>query len=228
MRPSYQKRIFFLLFSFLLMEVASGQNSFFKFKISEEGVYKLSASQAQKLGAASLSQIAVFGYPGMLPQLLQRENLELQEIPSLEKDGNLYFYLASPDSYEYTDDKIHFYPNQFSDSISFLIGFSQNPKRIQTLNGEPGEEKPAILYQWNWLKEAENNILNSGRAWYSRAVAPGITRGYAFPLTTSTTAEWKIAGKIMARASSSSKISWSADDLIVTETLFEGIPASTY
>ncbi len=227
MSIKYQKLLFFILFSFWLIESASGQNSFYKFKIKEEGIYKISASQAQMLGKSSLSEIAVYGYPGMLPQLLQPENLELQEIPSLEKDGNLYFYLSSSNSFEYLGDELEFHPNQYADSISFLIGTSQNPKRIPTLSGQSSASSATILYQWNWLVEAENNILNSGRSWYSRAVAPGITRGYALPLSTKTNAAWKVSGKVMGRSSSAAKISLAADDLTISESSISGIPSTT-
>ncbi|PZX59252.1 peptidase C25-like protein [Algoriphagus ratkowskyi] len=223
-----QKLLFFLLFCFLLIESASGQNSFFKFKIQEEGIYKISASNAQMLGINSLSEVAVYGYPGMLPQVLQPENLVLQEIPGLEKDGNLYFYLSAPSSYEYNKDSIAYHPNQYADSISFLIGVSRQARRITTIGGQPGELPPATLYQWNWLKEDQNNILNSGRAWYSRAVAPGVTRGYSFPLETEINAEWKIVGKVMGRSSAAAKIFMAVDDLNISESSIDGIPNSTY
>lgn len=219
-------RIF--LFGLVLSGSATGQTLFSKFKIADEGIYKISASQAQELGANSLSEIAIYGYPGMLPQLVQSENLELQEIPGLEKDGNLYFYLSSPHRYEYTPEGIEYHPNHYADSASFLVGISQNPKRIPTIAGQSGVEVPTILYQWHWLKENENNILNSGRAWYSRAVAPGVTRGYAFPLATDKGADWKITGKLMARSGSTAKISLAVDELTISESFVNGIPNSTY
>ncbi|MEB2784382.1 type IX secretion system sortase PorU [Algoriphagus persicinus] len=222
------KLLFFLLFNFLLIESASGQNSFFKFKITDEGIYKITAAQARKIGANSVSELAVFGYPGMLPQLVQSENLELQEIPSLEKDGNLYVYLSSPHSYTFNQDGVDYRHNLYADSISFLIGTTQNPKRIATVSGQAGTLAPAVLYQWNWLKKEENNILNSGRAWYSRAVAPGITRGYALPLETSSSASWKVFAKVMGRSSTQAKVSVAADELIIAESSFGGIPSSTY
>lgn len=221
-----QKLFFTLLFNILLIASASGQN--FKFKISEEGIYKISADQAQDLGASSLSEISVYGYPGMLPQLVQPENLELEEIPGLEKDGNLYFYLASPHNYSYDEERIEYSHNIYSDSIGFLIGKSAAPKRISTISGQMGTQSPSVLYQWNWLKEEENNILNSGRVWYSRSIAHGITRGYSFPLETNSNAEWKVSAKLMGSSSAASQISLAVDDLMISESSFEGIPSSTY
>lgn len=217
-----------LLINFLSIEIASAQTLFYKFKITEEGIYTLSADQAKKLGANSLSEIALFGHPGMLPQLLQSENLDLQEIPCLEKNGNLYFYLSSPHTYAISENGIEYHPNHYADTLSFLIGIGKKTRRISTIAGRPGEPDPTILYQWHWLKENENNILNSGRAWYSRAVAPGITRGYAFPLSTKANAQWKVTGRVMARSSAASIITLAADELRISESTFTGVPTSTY
>ena len=217
-----------LLFSFLLIATASAQNSFFKFKIEKEGIYKLSISQARNLGANSLSEISVYGYPGMLPQLLQAENLKLQEIPGMEKDGFLYFYLSSSSTYGFSGEKIEYLPNQFSDSLSFLIGLSTNPTRVQHVSPPAGLSDPTVLYSWHWLKEDKNNILNSGRAWYSRAVAPGITRGYAFPLSTNLEAKWKVAAKVMGRSISDAEITLAVDEMSISESPIAAIPGSTY
>ncbi len=220
--------LLFLLFNLILIASASGQNSLFKFKVPNEGVYKISTKQAQDLGAASLSELAVYGNPGMLAQMLDSTNLELQEIPGLEKNDFLYFYLPPSDSYYYSGNQLKFTPNQFTDSLSFLIGTKPNPKRVQTVTAQPGPESPAILYEWKWLKEEENNILNSGRTWYSRAVAPGVTRGYAFPLSTNTNAAWKVVAAVMGRSVSESIINLAVDDLAISESLIQSVPANTY
>ncbi len=220
--------LFSIIFNLILIVSASGQNPFYKFKVPNEGVYKISTKQAQDLGAASLSELTVYGNPGMLAQMLDSTNLELQEIPGLEKNGFLYFYLPPSDSYDYSANQIKYSPNQFTDSLSFLIGISPNPKRVQTVTAQPGPESPTILYEWKWLKEEENNILNSGRTWYSRAVAPGVTRGYAFPLSTDTNAVWKVSAVVMGRSVSKSTINLAVDDLPVSESIIQGVPANTY
>ncbi|SFU17879.1 Peptidase family C25 [Algoriphagus locisalis] len=222
------KLIFLLLINWLFVDSASGQTSYFKFKITEEGIYRISKDQLQALGANSLSEIAVYGYPGMLPQLLHPENLEFQEIAGLEKDDNLYFYLPSPHTYLFEEGNIEYQHNSYSDSISFLIGVSPEANRISTLTGLSGNQEPSVLYEWKWLKEDENNILNSGRTWYSRAVAPGITRGYALPLETSSNADWKVAAKLMASSSTSSQLNLAVDELLISESTFVGIQNSTY
>ncbi|MCE7053312.1 type IX secretion system sortase PorU [Algoriphagus sp. AGSA1] len=225
---SLARLLFYIITNLILIASACAQNPFYKFKVPNEGVYKISTKQAKELGASSLGELTIYGNPGMLPQLVDSNNLELQEIPGLEKNGFLYFYLPPSDSYSHSVNQTVFSPNQFTDSLSFLIGFSSNPKGVQTITAQPGPESPTILYEWKWLKEEENNILNSGRTWYSRAVAPGVTRGYAFPLSTDTNAAWKVSAVVMGRSVSESTINLSVDDLTVAESIIQGVPANTY
>ena len=214
--------------AFWILLNANAQSKFFKFKISKEGVYHLSQDQAKLIGASSISEVSIFGYPGMLPQLVDSSFLELQEIPALEKDGKLYFYLSSPHTYSEFEGRLTYNHHLFSDSLSFLISKTASPKRIESLQGKIGIEAPAIFYKWSFLKEEENNILNSGRVWYSKSLAPGVTRGYAFPQESNINAPWKLSGILMSQSLSASTLTLAVDDLIVSSTDFAAIPFSTY
>ncbi|MDG1276497.1 MAG: type IX secretion system sortase PorU [Algoriphagus sp.] len=215
--------------AFWLLLNANAQSQFFKFKISKEGVYHLSQDQARLIGASSISEVSVFGYQGMLPQLVDSSFLELQEIPALEKDGKLYFYLSSPHTYSYSESEgLNYNHHLFSDSLSFLISKTPSPRRIESIQGEIADESPAIFYEWSFLKEEENNILNSGRVWYSRSLAPGVTRGYAFPLQSDFDSTWKLSAILMSQSLSTSSLKLAVDDLIVSSADFAPIPSSTY
>ena len=223
------KKITFTLFFSLFLFSAKAQQTFFKFKIAEGGVYHLTEAQAKQIGAASISEISIYGYPGTLPQRLDSINLNLQEIAAKEENGKLYFYLNDPYRVEFDEEgKINFSPNQFSDSISFLIAKTQEPKRIQFEAGVTTSLNQSTVYQWNWLVEEENNILNSGRYWYSRSLAPGITRGYAFPLQNSINASWKISGVLMASSLAPASISLATESQLITTVAIDPIPNSTY
>ncbi len=226
----FQYKLFLSLFAFwLFLFSGNAQEQFFKFKVSKEGIYHLTAAQARAIGATGISEVSIFGFPGMLPQLVDSSYLKLQEIPGLEKNGNLYFYLSSPHTYSYAGDgELNYNHHLFADSLSFLISKSSSPKRIKTLKGKLGPENPAILYQWFFLKEEENNILNSGRVWYSKSLAPRITRGYAFSLQSQIDAPWKVTGQLMSSARSASSITLAVDDLGIGKSDFSAIPNSTY
>jgi hypothetical protein len=214
---------------FLLLFSAEAQQQYYKFKIAKGGVYHLTDTQAKQVGASSISEISIFGYPGVLPQKLDSANLELQEIAAKEENGELFFYLSDPYNSSYdSKDEVHYIPNLFSDSLSFLVSKNQNPKRISTIKGIATNQNPSVLYQWNWLKEEENNILSSGRTWYSRSLAPGITRGYAFPLQNSINAPWKASGILMASSLTPASITLGTESQTITALQINPILNSTY
>lgn len=224
-----EKKILLLVTFSLLLFPAEAQQQYFKFKVASGGVYHLTDTQAKQIGSSSISEISIFGYPGILPQKLDSANLELQEIAAKESNGKLFFYLSDPFNSSYNhEDKATYSPNLYSDSISFLVSKNQNPKRISTLKGISTPQNPNILYQWKWLVEEENNILNSGRAWYSRSLAPGVTRGYAFPLQNSVTSPWKVSGTLMASSLAPAAMTIATEGQSISEVQFDAILNSTY
>lgn len=219
-----------LVFTFtLLLFSARAQQKYYKFKIAKGGVYHLTDAQAKQVGASSISELSIFGYPGMLPQQLDSVNLGLQEIAAKEENGKLFFYASDPFTVSYNSaGEIDYNPNLFSDSLSFLISKNQNPKRISSLTGISTIQSPGILYQWNWLKEEENNLLSSGRTWYSKSLAPGITRGYSFPLQDSHDSPWKVSGILMSRSLATSSITLGTESQIISTIQIDPILSSTY
>ncbi len=220
---------YFLLIFCPYQQEVNAQNQYFKFKVSEEGIYKITADQARKAGTPNLSQLAIFGYPGMLPQLLDSSNVLMQEIPSLEKDGNLYFYLTGPHQvFKNKKNQFDYAHYLFSDSLSFLIGIKNNPKRIVSSQASSGNPGPATLYRWKSIKEEENNFLNSGRTWYSKPVSPGGLKGFSIREMSTSSSPWKLIGTLMGRSVGSSEISLKADALEIFKSEIIPIPNSTY
>lgn len=220
---------YFLISSCFFWQEVSAQDQYFKFKISEEGIYKITADQARKAGAQNLNQISIFGFPGMLPQKLDSANLDLQEIAGLEKDGNLYFYLAGPHQV-FIDDQgqIDYSHHLFSDSLSFLVGVRNNPKRVSTKSALPGSIIPATLYTWQSIKEEEINLLNSGRSWYSKPVSNGGLKGFSIRALSTSSSPWKLNGRLMGQSVGTSEIALKADELEIFKSEIIPIPNSTY
>lgn len=220
---------YFLICSCFFQQEVIAQDQYFKFRISEEGIYKLTPDQARKAGAQNINQISVFGFPGMLPQKLDSANLVLQEIPGLEKDGNLYFYLTGPHQIFKNDQGQFGYSHHlFSDSLSFLIGVRNNPKRIATKSALPGSIIPATLYAWQSIKEEENNLLNSGRSWYSKPISSGGLKGFSIRALSTSSSPWKLTGRLMGQSVGSSEIIVRADDQEIFKSEIIPIPNSTY
>ncbi|MFN3997701.1 type IX secretion system sortase PorU [Algoriphagus sp.] len=217
------------LFLGLYAERSFAQSDFFQFKVQEQGVYKISTQEAAKLGFANLSQVSIFGYPGMLPQQLQPEQLELQEIPAFEFAGNLYFFLSGPNSLTFSEEGISYTHHLFSDSLSFLIGKKESPIRISELQGQSVPADPnQIWYSFKTFKEEKNNILNSGRAWYSNPIRQGQSFNINLGLRSETNSPWILHGKLMAQSFSASTMRMLTGDQLLSEVGFLAIPNSTY
>ncbi|OOG68632.1 type IX secretion system sortase PorU [Algoriphagus sp. A40] len=213
----------------LFSELTQAQAQFFQFKIKDQGVYKISADQAPKLGFKSLSEISVFGFPGMLPQKLDPKQLELQEIPALELDGALYFYLTGPNSIAFSEAGLAYSHHLFADSLSFLIGKNDNPLRIgeKTANPEPADQNQ-IWYRITSFKEEKINLINSGRVWYSDPIRQGQSLNIILGLQTPTDSPWLLQGTLMAHSFSESTMRLLTGNELLGEVSFSPIPNTTY
>ncbi len=219
-----------LLFLGLIVESAVAQTPFFQFKIKSSGVYRISTEKARQLGFSNLSEISIFGFPGMLPQKLDSAQLKLQEIPALEQEGFLYFFLTGPNSITYSPDKVLNYTHHlFADSLSFLVGKGENPKRIAPISASSENPDPnQIWYSWTSFKEEKTNILNSGRDWFSDPIRQGQSLNINLGLRTETASPWILAGKIMGQSFSTSKINILTGNQLLGEIEVSPIPNSTY
>jgi hypothetical protein len=217
------------LFLGLCAELSFAQTDFFQFKIRDQGVYKISTQEVSKLGFTNLAQVSIFGYPGMLPQKLQPEQLELQEIPAMEINGSLYFFLSGPNTLTFSEAGISYSHHLFSDSLSFLIGKKDNPKRISEIVGQSTPADPnQIWYSFKTFKEEKSNILNSGRTWFSNPIRQGQSFNVNLGLRSETNFPWILQGKLMAQSFSSSTMRVLTGDQLLSEVEFSAIPNSTY
>lgn len=217
------------LFLSLLAELTFAQSDFFQFKIQRQGVYKITSVEAAKLGYTNLSEIGIFGYPGMLPQKLDSEQLELQEIPGLEIDGGLYFFLSGPNTISFSENGIDYFHHLFADSLSFLIGKKDNAQRIVEIPINSQTANPdQIWYRFTSFKEEKTNILNSGRNWYSAPIRQGQSLNINLGLNSETSSPWILKGKLMAQSFSGSTMRALSGNELLTEVAFSSIPNSTY
>lgn len=218
------------IFIGLLLNPSIAQAQFFQFKVNKAGVYKLSSEKARELGFANLSEVSLFGYPGMLTQTLDSAQLRLQEIPSLEKDGSLYFFLTGPNQVSFSSEKGLTYSHHlFTDSLSFLIGKKPNPKRISQSSSSPTPLDPnQIWYSWTTFKEEQNNILNSGRDWFSNPIRQGQSLNINLGLKSETPSPWILSGRVMAQSFSVSQINILSGNQLLGQVELNPIPNTTY
>jgi hypothetical protein len=203
---------------------------FFEAKVVESGLYKLSLEQVKKLGFSNLSEVAFFGYPGMLPQKLDSLQLELQEIPALTSGNELLVFLHGPHRTQLEGDKkINYQHHYFSDTLRYLVGKKTNPKRIAKKNFTgPSTPTSQALYKLISKKEEKSNILESGREWYSQPIRQGQSLNLNFGLKTNSELPWLISGRVMAQSTSPSTMRMLSGNNLLQEFQFSPIPTNIY
>lgn len=217
------------LFLSLFARLTFAQSNFFQFKTPKQGVYSISAEQAAKLGFTNLSEVSVYGFPGMLPQQVRADQLELQEIPALQSGSNLYFFLSGPNTLTFSPNGLSYAHHLFSDSLSFLIGKKTNPLRILQKSANSQASNPnQIWYSFTTFKEEKTNILNSGRNWFSAPIRQGQSLNVNLALRSETSLPWILHGKLMAQSFSNSTMRILTGNELLGELAFNSIPNSTF
>ncbi len=201
----------------------------FRFQVKEQGVYRISAGQAAALGFSRLSEVSIFGFPGMLPQKLDAAQLELLEIPAMELDGNLYFFLSGPNTLGYSAEGLTYSHHLFSDSLSFLVARNETPRRIEERPADPQTASPdQVWYSFTTFKAEKTNLLNSGRTWYSDPIRQGQSLNVSLNLNTESTHPWLLHGRLMAHSFSGATMRVLSGDHLFGEVAFSPVPNSTY
>jgi len=219
-----------LLFLGLFCHSTFSQTYRFTAGVTEPGVYKLSADQARKLGFESLEEVALYGYPGMLPQVLDSAQLRPQEIPSWLQDNQLFFYLAGPHSSEFTEaGELTYSHHLYTDTLRYVLGKKSGPRRIEARNGTATNPSSlAIWYQLLAVKEEKINLLNSGRSWYSLPIRQGQSLTINFGKNAGTAAPWLLHSRLMSQSTGPSSMRIWTDSEQVDEVVFSPISNSTY
>jgi hypothetical protein len=219
-----------LFFWGLFCHTTYSQTYRFTAGVTEPGVYKLSADQARKLGFGSLEEVALYGYPGMLPQVLDSAQLRPQEIPTWLQENQLFFYLAGPHSSGFTEAGALTYSHHlYTDTLRYVLGKKSNPKRIEARNGTTTTASSlAVWYQLLAVKEEKINLLNSGRSWYSLPIRQGQSLAINLGKNAGITAPWLLHTRLMSQSTGTSSIRIWTDTELVEEVVFSPISNSTY
>lgn len=184
--------IFFLIFDIFQVSLVHAQNisvlgkgSWLKIGVTESGIYKIEASQFQKLGwdikAIDPNTIKVFGNGGaMLPQSnkVYRPNdlIENAALVVVENDAVLhpadaiYFYAEGPNIIRYDSSNAALYHelNIYTDTSYYFLTYGGN-KGLRVQQRELLNPTNELVNSFDdyWYRETEQyNLLHSGREWW--------------------------------------------------------------
>lgn len=220
----------FLFFHLELNSFAFAQEnqSYFKFPVVEEGVYKLTRQQASSIGFSNIDEVAVFGYPGMLPQRLDSLDLELREVPIQKIGEDLFFFLTGPHQVNFEGDEISYQKNHYTDTLYYLVGKKIKGNQVNPSNTVGNGQELDEFYSVQKFNWDQINVLNSGRSWYSNPFFNGERFSFSFTLEEGITGNPLMVTQIMGQSLSDSRFEFFQNGSKLGEIDIPSIPNTTY
>ncbi|SMD43767.1 Peptidase family C25 [Aquiflexum balticum DSM 16537] len=221
---------FLALTSVILPSIAQDNGTFYKFPITESGVYKINESQLISLGFSGINEVSVFGFPGMLPQKLDSTQTNLQSIPTQIKEKELFFYLEGPHQIQIQNNKPEYHHHIYSDTLFYLIGEKFNDHKIG-INQSEAIEQPlenGLLFQVFAQKWEETNLLGSGRNWYSKPIFTGERLQFVQQIPSESLNPINLTLKLMSQALSAATFRINVNSQEIDQLSIASIPNTTY
>lgn len=177
-------RLYFLCWLCWVSTHANAQELYLKFPVTQEGMYAIPLELLRQQGLQQVSELGIFGHHGPLPQQITENFNEIQQIQSQILGNSLVFYAQGPHRIVASQSSLHLETNPYSDTLYYWVGKTSQPKRIETASlADPSLPQLSQLSSIQFRNWQEDNILNSGRSWYSRPFFGGQTFQFSMPLT---------------------------------------------
>jgi len=176
--------------------MASGK--WYRIKVAENGIYKLTYARLQELGFADPSSVRLFGYgSGMLPVVPGQRTLDdMAEVPVFFNKGSdgvfgpgdyLLFYAEGPVKRYYNESQSMFRHtvHGFSNFAWYFISDVQGlRKEIEEYDpGQAGAVKSITTFpEHQWHENELVNLIRSGSQWFGEAFDVNVSRSISFAI----------------------------------------------
>lgn len=216
--------------SVILPSIAQEDGIFYKFPITESGVYKITESQLISLGFSAIDEVSVFGFPGMLPQKLDSIQIYLQAIPTQIKEKELIFYVEGPHQIQIQNNQLEYHHHIYSDTLFYLLGKKEIDNRVEKSQTEIIEQpfENGSLFQVFAQKWEDTNLLSSGRNWYSKPIFNGERLQFVQQIPTERLNPINLTLKLMSQALSTATFSINVNSQEIGQLSIASIPNTTY
>ncbi len=116
-----------------------------KIALVKGGLYVLDKEDIKSLGLSDISKVCVWGYGGaLMPEIIgEVAGRKLEQVPTLLKDGKLYFYAEGLTQWDYDakDDFFHHRTNHYTNEAFYLLSQTNaEPLRMQEERAEQSSE----------------------------------------------------------------------------------------
>jgi hypothetical protein len=225
----YYLGIVVILFLFCFEAIAQSNSTYYKFPVVESGVYKIGEGQLSNLGFGNITDVSVFGYPGMLPQKLDSIQLSLQEIPSKIIGNEVFFFAQGPNQIIVNEDGPAYQHHYYADTLYYLIGKRISGNEITNSENQTGSPvNSENLFRIQSKKWEESNILNSGRVWYSQPLFIGQSVTFSFDLPKGSSGPSTLKVGLLAQSLTESTFRFFTDGQNIGQSSIPPIPNTTY
>lgn len=222
--------------------------AWYKFAVTESGVYTISGSDLENIGISILqldpTKIRLFGQGGgMLPQPNNASRpVDLEELAIKIKDNGdgkfdlsdeIYFWGEGPDQIYFNEaNQLFSYENNaYSDTSYYFLNIDQTlGKRIENSSPLIGSYPIINTYESYYIHEVDQtNILKSGRSWYGEKFDSNLDQTYSTTLSNwATSSNAKIYSAVMASSFEDSKFTVSINGIIAGSQNISSIPQGQY
>ena len=225
---------------------ALGSGSWYQFKVSNTGIYKITYEQAVSAGmnfeGLSSQKIKVYGFGGMLPE--NNNDLKYEDIPEISikmVDGGdgvfgsgdyILFFAEGPDTWTYNSEMEVFQHNlniYSREAYYFMVLSNGEGKRVNSINTTQNANYSVNTFSDYQVKEDETtNLINSGRRWFGDKYE--FTTEYQYPFSFENIATGSgvyVKAVFGARSSTSSRFTLTAFDISKSVSI-AAIPSGSY
>ncbi len=161
-------------------KMATGK--WYKIKLRDKGVYKLTYEQLQSMGFTDFNNIGVFGYGNMVPKKNNESRYDdLPERSIMKMDVNndgsfnagdyILFYAEGPDRvyYDQTAARYKHEKHEYSDYAYYFVSDQGTWKQPVIMASEPSYTTAVTEFdELKFLEVDSINVINMGRTWYWR------------------------------------------------------------
>lgn len=201
---------------------------YYRFPVTREGIYRLPANELNALGLGSLEDIAIFGHQGVLPQKIESNSTQLTEIPSAIIDGNLIVYLSGPQQVRWENGAFQVENHTYSDTLFYLIGRKIQGHKIEQISNSTTSNRQGLLYQVQTFFWEQENLLNSGRNWYSRPIFGGQNFNFSFTPPQGNSGDFLLHVGAMGQALAENRLNINVNGQNVQQITIPAVPPGIY
>lgn len=189
--------IFFLISFKAQTQSVLSSGDWYKIEIEERGVYKLTFRDLRNAGVPvnSINPQTIKVYTYLAGTLPQANNIDRPydpfQIPISvrgENDGNfdnddyVLFYAQSASTYSYQSGSLEYHHNPYDNVNYYFITYGgEQGERIASISSLDGNFPVINSYDdFKYYEREQNNILTSGREWYSERFSTTTNQSYTF------------------------------------------------